>query len=97
MGDLARVGKDAYATNCARCHGDQGRGSLAPALIGPDNHLARFQTGKALYDYVRQLMPQDAAGSLSPDVYRQILALILVENHFAPATAPADTLDTTRL
>src|SRR5688572_8740013 len=67
-GDTAR-GKEVFATRCVACHGADGNGSaVAPPLWGPRSYnigagMARVRTAAA---YIRQVMPRDRPGSLTP-------------------------------
>jgi len=67
-GDTAR-GREIFATRCAACHGADGNGSVAaPPLWGPRSYnigagMARVRTAAA---YIRQVMPRDRPGSLTP-------------------------------
>ena len=67
-GDSAR-GRQIFATRCVACHGADGDGSaVAPPLWGPRSYnigagMARVRTAAA---YIRQVMPRDRPGSLTP-------------------------------
>ncbi len=78
---LADSGKTVFAGSCAGCHGDQGQGANAPALIGSKAQLAKYSTGKGLYDFVKATMPRNRPGSLSADQYLQVTAFLLVQNN----------------
>lgn len=76
-----------YAANCAACHGESlAGGQFAGALTGP-SFLARWGGVPAadLLDYIRTSMPPGGAGTLSPEGYAALTALILVENGLAPS------------
>lgn len=78
-------GKELFAQNCAKCHGDQGEGTGdAPRLIGMPNRIATYMTAKELFDFASTEMPADARGSLMPQVYWDILAFILDANRLLP-------------
>jgi DMSO/TMAO reductase YedYZ molybdopterin-dependent catalytic subunit/mono/diheme cytochrome c family protein len=79
-GVLAMAGEEVYATHCASCHGPEGRGTLAPAVLGPDADLASYGTARGLYDYVSSTMPQNAPGSLTDQQYLEVLAYLLTES-----------------
>lgn len=81
-------GKTVYQEHCARCHGDQGEGKRGPILIGPRHGMRGYGTAQGLYDYTSQIMPFDAAGSLSSEEYWAVLAYLLDANGVAlPQTA----------
>ena len=65
-----------------RCHGEAGEGDIAPAIIGSNANLNRFETAQSLLDYISTEMPQDEPGSLSNDSYIRIMAYLLIVNGF---------------
>jgi mono/diheme cytochrome c family protein len=83
-----------YEIQCVECHGESFDGGLigGPPLIG-GAFLARWG-GKpvgALYRYTQSQMPQGGPGSLSPQQYADLVALILsVNGHVAGAALPTD-------
>lgn len=84
----AARGATAYTQSCAACHGSDLAGiDEAPALTGGP-FVSDFDglTVGALFDRIRTTMPQNAAGSLSPEAYADILAYLLKSNGF-PAGA----------
>lgn len=90
-GQAAR-GAAAFAKSCASCHGDDLAGiDEAPALAG-GQFVSDFDglTLGDLFDRTRKTMPQNAAGSLSPETYADILAYLLQVNGFPPGTKPLD-------
>lgn len=76
-------GKTLYQEHCARCHGDQGEGKRGPVLIGPRHGMRGYGTAQGLYNYTSQVMPFDAAGSLSSEEYWAVLAYLLDANSIA--------------
>lgn len=60
-----------------------------PAIIGPDR-LARFETARDLYDFIRDNMPWHAPGSLQDLEYMQLTAFLVRENEIAPMDSPLD-------
>jgi mono/diheme cytochrome c family protein len=98
-GQLASRGREVYVQQCAVCHGDQGQGLTAPAVIGASANLGKYATARGLYDYTRVSMPQTAPGSLSAEAYQQVVGYLLVQNGFVPANAALteSTLDSIRL
>ena len=77
------TGKTVYQEHCARCHGDQGEGKRGPLLIGPRHGMRGYGTAQGLYNYTSQIMPFDAAGSLSSEEYWAVLAYLLDANGVA--------------
>jgi mono/diheme cytochrome c family protein len=93
-GSLADAGKTVFANRCASCHGANGQGGAGPANIGAGNALAKYATGKGLYDKVSTTMPRSAPGSLSAAEYLQVTAFLLVQNNYVKA---GDALDAAKL
>ena len=81
FGMMAQAGGAVFSDYCARCHGDNGQGLTAPALIGPNQHLANYQTGQGLLDFISTNMPFDKPGSLTHQQYLELLAFLLVQDH----------------
>jgi mono/diheme cytochrome c family protein len=87
-------GKKEYIANCAACHQEGLQGAdLAPALKGDEFLLV--WNDKSLFELVDRIattMPQDAPGSLSPQVNADITAYILQVNRFPAGTTelPSD-------
>lgn len=86
--DQVERGAAAYAANCSFCHGAELQGGSFPPLSGPD-FVARWNDRPVsdLYDYARTQMPLGAAGSLAPEVYVDVVALILATNGVVPGEA----------
>ncbi|MEZ4726605.1 MAG: molybdopterin-dependent oxidoreductase [Caldilineaceae bacterium] len=81
-GALAAAGQQVYRNECANCHGPDGQGTLAPAVIGSDARLETYDTARGLYNYIRSSMPQDNPGSLTDQQYLEVTAYLLVENGY---------------
>lgn len=82
-GDLSAqvsAGEQVYASSCAMCHGDQGQGGNAPALIGSDVDLSQHGDGQGLLDYISDKMPASSPGSLPDEQYLDVTAYILERN-----------------
>lgn len=79
------AGRDVYAEECAKCHGEQGEGGTGPVVIGGSRRIASYGTTDRLYDYVSRTMPFDDAGSLSEDQYWVVIAYLLDANELLPA------------
>jgi mono/diheme cytochrome c family protein len=68
---------------CVQCHGDGFIGGPAPELAGAA--FAASWTGRTvgdLFDLIRLTMPDDDPGSLSREVYADLVAYILAVNKF---------------
>ena len=96
---MATVGKAVFSGKCAGCHGDQGQGRTAPAVIGTGANLAKYNTGKGLYDFVNASMPMNAPGSLSSQDYLGVTSYLLVQNNYVRGETPISNglLDAIRL
>jgi mono/diheme cytochrome c family protein len=81
--EQALRGGDAYAQECAQCHGTDLEGGVGPALAG-DTFWDRWEGDSvhAFYEVTRQTMPQDAPGSLDDQTYADITAYVLQVNDF---------------
>ena len=86
------AGRTAYIDHCMMCHGArlQGLGEAQP-LVGKDFvDLWGHDTAAELYTSVRIEMPQNDPGSLSDDVYLNLVAFLLHANGAKTGTAPLD-------
>lgn len=83
----AERGEKAYEFECGRCHGSTLAGGDGPPLAG-----ASFVSGwqdaplSDLFAIVSDAMPQDAPGSLSPEVNADVLSFMLKANGFPAGT-----------
>ena len=84
-------GKQLYAANCAKCHGDAGQGTgKGPPVVGKDafpqkpksgaQRDVEFHTAADVFSWTSQHMPGDAPGTLSTDQYLAIFAFDLTAN-----------------
>ena len=83
----AVLGKTVFAQQCARCHGDGGRGGSAPELVGgtvplkgkrPDKTIGLFwPSAPTLFDFNWRAMPMDKPGSLTADEAYAVTAYLL--------------------
>jgi cytochrome c len=88
FGSAAQLGKTVYTNACSICHGANGEGKTAPAVIGASASLSKYGTAKGLLDFVSTAMPAKAPGSLSHQDYLNVLSYLLVQNNAAdPAAA----------
>lgn len=85
FGQLAQQGQGVFATRCSGCHGQNGQGATAPAVLGAGANLGKYGDAQKLLDFISTAMPFNAPGSLSADQYRQVLSFFLVENSFVTA------------
>ena len=81
----AERGKARFLTSCGNCHGEDLNGApeRAPALTG-DAFLKNWEgrNVSSLFAKIKQDMPRNRPGSLSDDVYLDIVALILQANAY---------------
>nr|WP_291428580.1 cytochrome c [Deinococcus sp.] len=84
----AARGETVYILACAMCHGDRLEG-----LTGPSLRDESFEAGFAdlpplgLHDLIRDTMPQDQRGTLSPQEVLDVTAYLLGQNgHILPDT-----------
>lgn len=83
-------GEALYADQCASCHG--GLRAFVPemaALLGDHTFRNRW-TGRSLgelFGVIRDEMPQDAPGTLSPEETASLVAYILAGNRFPAGDA----------
>ena len=87
-GGFATVGQTVFAARCQVCHGDQGQGRTAPAVIGVGANIARYNTAGGLYNFISTTMPMNAPGSLSAQDYLSVTSFILVQNNLVKAETP---------
>src|SRR5579862_6628833 len=78
----AAQGKDAYARNCASCHGASlGGTQIASSLRGAAFSLNwGGKTADQLFAYINTKMPPATPGSLGPEVNAELVAFILQSN-----------------
>ncbi len=73
-----------YKKHCSICHGPDGGGYVGPAIIGANSALESYGTAQGLLDYISATMPQNYPGSLSDKEYKELLALLLIQNKIVP-------------
>lgn len=73
------VGKHVYSLECARCHGANGEGALAPALWGADSYSigAGMSRQWTIAKFVRHNMPADRPGSLTDQQAADVAAYVV--------------------
>ena len=89
-GELAAQGQSVFSASCARCHGDAGQGSSAPALIGKGANLSKYSTAQTLLNFMSSAMPFDAPGSLTHQQYLELLSYLLVQNSYVQSASIFD-------
>ncbi|WP_417581096.1 c-type cytochrome [Pelagibacterium sp.] len=89
--EQADRGEDRFERDCEDCHGDDLRGGLigGPPLRGAafEQKFANGAPASAMFVFMSSLMPPNAPGRYSPEVYADLMAYILQENGF-PAGEP---------
>jgi len=86
----ALQGAPIYARKCAVCHGPEGTGGKAPALVGGKGSLTSITPVKTvgsfwpfattIWDYINRAMPLGAGGTLPADEVYAITAYLLYRN-----------------
>jgi polar amino acid transport system substrate-binding protein len=92
----AEAGQEIFSTTCVSCHGTNMQGTAAPAVAGNEFLKAAKQNGWSLTQLrylVVTMMPMNAARSLSPDQYAEVLAFLLASNCYPPGATPFPTHD----
>ncbi len=81
--EQARRGQALYKTQCASCHGDTLGGRVGPPLTGED-FVGNWNTQPLfeLASKIRNTMPQDAPGKLTPQQTADLIAFILQAGKF---------------
>ena len=93
-------GAKIYAEKCSACHGDNGKGGAAAALVS-DRELAGINAAQktiknfwpyatTIFDFVRRAMPFQMPRSLTDEEVYALTAYILAENKLIGAN---DTMD----
>ena len=90
----AARGQALYVKQCASCHGDTLKGAQAPPLVG-DAFVAAWQTMPLgdLVSKVRNTMPADAPGQLTPPQSADIVAHLLKTGGFPAGRAELASAD----
>jgi mono/diheme cytochrome c family protein len=83
-------GETVYKGKCSSCHGDDlTGGGFAPALVGdPFFEQWNTRTLSDLSSQIKDTMPADKPGSLTPDSTADVLAYVLKSNGFPAGGAP---------
>jgi S-disulfanyl-L-cysteine oxidoreductase SoxD len=93
-------GAPIYVEKCSACHGDNGKGGVASALVSDrkiEGISAAQKTIKnfvgdatTIFDFIRRAMPFQAPRSLSDDEVYALTAYILAENKLIGASEVMD-------
>ncbi len=85
----AARGQATYLQACAQCHLDDLAGDgVTPSIVGPSFHFRWDEdTLLAMFEAIRDTMPQEAPASLSGQAYADISAYILQVNEYPPGPA----------
>ncbi|AEQ51104.1 c-type cytochrome [Pelagibacterium halotolerans] len=90
--EQADRGEDRFARDCEDCHGDDLRGGLigGPPLRGLsfEQKFANGAPASAMFVFMSSLMPPNAPGRYTPEVYADLMAYILQENGFPAGSEP---------
>ena len=96
----AREGAGLYQRACFVCHGHNGRGDQAPALVGGRDTLTEARPKRTvesfwphattLWDYTKRAMPYEQPGSLSDEEVYAIVAYVL---HLAGVIEDDEVID----
>jgi cytochrome c len=78
---MANIGASVFSSKCALCHGEHGQGVTAPAIIGTNASLGKYNTAQGLFNYISTAMPANSPGSLSRQDYLNVLSHLLVQNN----------------
>jgi S-disulfanyl-L-cysteine oxidoreductase SoxD len=100
-------GQAVYSQKCAACHGANGEGKPADALVGGTGSLTGPKAVKTvgsywpyattLYDFIYRAMPYTAPQSLSPDEVYAVTAWLLNRNGIVPDDAVLDARSVPRV
>ncbi len=74
-------GQQVFTQRCAGCHGPNGEGITAPALIGSKQALATYgKNAGDILNFAKTFMPANAPGSLPDADYVAVVAFVLKQN-----------------
>ncbi len=92
----AVAGEGLFLNKCAGCHGTNLRGLAAPGVAGTDFLRTARQnswTLKIVRYLVFNMMPLNAAGSLTKEQYASVMAFLLASNCYPAGDTPFPTAD----
>jgi mono/diheme cytochrome c family protein len=89
--EQATHGKTVYDEKCASCHGDMATSTPEMAALLNDSgfqNLWRDRSLARLFSRIRETMPQDKPGTLSPEQTVDLIAYILSANQLPAGDVP---------
>ena len=85
----AARGQIVFQQHCAACHGEDLRGKIGPALIGPSlGSAADHTTVSIMFNVIAAEMPAGDPASLTSQEYTAIMAYILKRNGYPAGPHP---------
>ena len=85
----AGQGRIVFEQQCAGCHGDNLRGKIGPAIIGPSlGSVADHTTVSIMFNVIAAEMPAGAPASLSHQDYTEVMAYLLQRNGYPAGAHP---------
>ena len=93
-------GRSVFEHHCAVCHGEDLRGKIGPALIGPSlGSTGNHTTVSIMFNVIAFEMPAGDPASLTKEDYAEVMAYILLRNGYPAGAHPlsyaaAETSDT---
>jgi mono/diheme cytochrome c family protein len=95
----AAQGRIVFEQHCAICHGEDLRGEVGPAVIGPSfGSVADHTTVSIMFNVIAAEMPAGNPASLTHEEYTDVMAYVLQRNGYPAGAHPlsftsAQTLD----
>ena len=108
-GGTPEQGSTVFAAKCAVCHGENGKGGTAAALVGGEPLTSGIETAKTvanfwpyattIFDFTRRAMPWPRPRTLTSDEVYALTAFILAQNKIIGANEAmnAQTLPKVRM
>jgi mono/diheme cytochrome c family protein len=85
----AAHGRIVFEQQCAACHGEDLRGKIGPALIGPGlGSVADHTTVSIMFNVIAFEMPAGDPASLTQQNYADVMAYILQRNGYPAGAHP---------
>ncbi len=94
--EQALAGEGVFMAHCASCHGMNLHGVSAPAVAGSDFLATAKHDGwtlEVIRTLVFTMMPLDAAGTLPPKQYAEVMAFLLAANCYPAGKTAFPTAD----
>ena len=84
-------GRIVFEQHCATCHGENLRGKIGPAVIGPHiGSTADHTTVSIMFNVIVAEMPADDPASLTHQEYTDVMAYVLQRNGYPAGGHPLD-------